>query len=146
MPYALLSPCCMPLLTCDKVLVELKHMEDMRVISKVTQPTPWCAGMVVVPKAQGKIWLYMDLTTSEQVGSEREIHPLSGRSKTIHVCKSVHKAGCILQLLANPIFQGKFTPDNIHYPIWVICIQLSTIWELFDSRPLSVLYVPDGGV
>lgn len=36
--------------------------EAMGVISKVTQPTAWCAGIVVVPKANGKIRLCVDLT------------------------------------------------------------------------------------
>ena len=30
-------------------------MEELGVISKVSGPTEWCAGMVVVPKASGKV-------------------------------------------------------------------------------------------
>jgi len=30
-------------------------MEKLEVISKVEQPTPWCAGMVVVPKSPGEV-------------------------------------------------------------------------------------------
>ena len=32
-----------------KVRQELEHMERLGVIQKVSEPTPWCAGMVVVP-------------------------------------------------------------------------------------------------
>ena len=43
-----------------KVLEELKHMdsmESMGVIQRVSEPTPWCAGMVVVPKRSGLLEL-----------------------------------------------------------------------------------------
>lgn len=59
------------------VQAELKQMEEMGVISKVTQPTPWCAGMVVAPKAQpGKIRLCVDLThLNKWMRRERHILP-----------------------------------------------------------------------
>ena len=34
----------------NQVQDELSWMETLGVISKVNDPTPWCAGMVVVPK------------------------------------------------------------------------------------------------
>ena len=77
-PYALSAPRRVPLPLRDKVRTELTRMEDMGVVSKVTQPTPWCAGMVVVPKAQspGKIRLCVDLTQLNQwVRRERHILP-----------------------------------------------------------------------
>ncbi|XP_056114034.1 uncharacterized protein K02A2.6-like [Rhinichthys klamathensis goyatoka] len=76
-PYALSSPRRVPLPLRDKVQAELKRMEDMGVVSKVTQPTPWCAGMVVAPKAQpGKIRLCVDLThLNKWVRRERHILP-----------------------------------------------------------------------
>ncbi len=42
-PFALSSPRQVPLPLRNKVQAELERMEDMGVISKVTQPTPWCA-------------------------------------------------------------------------------------------------------
>ncbi len=73
-PQALSSPRRIPLPMRDKVHAELKRMEDMGVISKVTQPTPWCAGIVVVPKAKGKIRLCVDLThLNKWVRRERHI-------------------------------------------------------------------------
>lgn len=56
--------------------VELQCMESIGVISMVTEPTPWCAGLVVVPKAQGKIRLCVDLThLNTWVRRERHILP-----------------------------------------------------------------------
>lgn len=38
-----------------KVKEELERMAKLGVISKVTEPTEWCTGMVVVPKPGGKV-------------------------------------------------------------------------------------------
>lgn len=44
-----------------KVRDELHQMETMGVITKVTEPTSWCAGMVVVPKRSGDVRICVDL-------------------------------------------------------------------------------------
>lgn len=36
-------------------------MESMGVITKVSDPTPWCAGMVVVMKKSGAVRICVDL-------------------------------------------------------------------------------------
>ncbi|KAL7881030.1 hypothetical protein SRHO_G00032840 [Serrasalmus rhombeus] len=75
-PHALSSPRRVPLPLRDKVKTELDRMVSMGVISRVTQPTPWCAGMVVVPKPNGKIRLCVDLThLNKWVQRERHILP-----------------------------------------------------------------------
>ena len=51
-------------------------MESLGVISRVDSPTDWCAGMVVVPKPNGKIRICVDLTKlNESVKRERHILP-----------------------------------------------------------------------
>ena len=48
----------------------------MAVISRVSEPTDWCAGMVVVPKPDGKVRICVDLTKLNQcVRRERHILP-----------------------------------------------------------------------
>ncbi len=77
-PYALSAPRRVPLPLLDKVRTELDRMEAMGVISKVTQPTSWCAGLVVVPKPKSKerLRLCVDLThLNEWVKRERHILP-----------------------------------------------------------------------
>ena len=54
---------------------ELKRMEDQGVITKVTQPTDWCSGMVVVPKPNGKVSICVDLTQLNKA-VRREVHPM----------------------------------------------------------------------
>ena len=61
-PYALSVPrrVAVPLL--PKVEQEIEHMTKMGVITEVTVPTDWSAGMVVVPKPSGKVRICADLT------------------------------------------------------------------------------------
>ena len=64
-----------PLPLREKVLQELNRMESMGVISKVGEPTAWCAGMVVVPKRNGSIRICVDLKPLNE-NVMREVHPL----------------------------------------------------------------------
>ena len=60
-PHAIYSPRKVPLALRDKVKQEIQNMERTGVISSVTDPTPWCAGMVVIPKDSGKVRICVDL-------------------------------------------------------------------------------------
>ena len=60
----------------DKVNTELQRMEKMGVISCVSEPTDWCAGLVVVPKPNGRVRICVDLTKLNQnVRQEQHILP-----------------------------------------------------------------------
>ena len=54
-PNAIFTPRNVPILLRSKVKEELDWMEKLGVITKVTQPTPWCAGMVLVPKKSSDV-------------------------------------------------------------------------------------------
>ena len=60
-PHCIYTPRQVPLPLREKVKQELDKMESMGVIEKSNDPTPWCAGMVVVPKRDGKIRICVDL-------------------------------------------------------------------------------------
>ena len=64
-----------PLPLRSKVQQELKRMESMGVISPVTEPSPWCSGMVVVPKPSGQVRICVDLKKLNEC-VQREFHPL----------------------------------------------------------------------
>ena len=53
----------------------LECMQSLNVISKVDQPTPWCAGMVVIPKKNSKVHICVDLKVLNE-NLLRETHPL----------------------------------------------------------------------
>ena len=52
-PHALYAPRRVPIPLRKKVKEELDQMERNKIISKVEEPTAWCAGMVVIPKKTG---------------------------------------------------------------------------------------------
>ena len=59
-PYALFTSRNIPLPLRLKVKQELEQMESLGIISKIDEPTPWCAGMVVAPKKSGAIRICVD--------------------------------------------------------------------------------------
>lgn len=61
-PFCVKTPRRIPLPLVSPVKEELQCMEALGVISRVEEPTDWCAGMVVVPKKdQKKVRLCVDL-------------------------------------------------------------------------------------
>ena len=60
-PYSIFTPQSIPLPLRDKVREELNKMESNGIITKVEEPTPWCAGMVAMPKKSGEIRVCVDL-------------------------------------------------------------------------------------
>ena len=74
-PHAIFTPRHVPFPLRSNVAEELDRMEKAGVISKVTEPTEWCAGMVVVPKKSGKVRICVDLKPLNQ-SVLREVHPL----------------------------------------------------------------------
>ena len=61
---------------------ELNRMESLGVISHIDEPSPWCAGMVVVPKPSGKVRIYVDMKPLNE-NVMREFHPLPAVDETL---------------------------------------------------------------
>ena len=106
-PFAIFTPRHVPLPLRTKVQEELDRMESLGVISRVDQPTPWCAGMVVVPKKNGAITICVDLKPLN-VNVQREVHPLPTVDETLAQLSGAHvfskldaNSGFWLQLLQN---------------------------------------------
>ena len=57
-------------------------MEAEGVISKVNEPTPWCAGIVAVPKKSGAVHICLDLKRLNQ-SVMREVYPLPKVDETL---------------------------------------------------------------
>lgn len=81
-PHAIFTPRHVPFPLRSKVAEELDRMEKAGVISKVTEPTEWCAGMVVVPKKSGKVRICVDLKPLNR-SVLREVHPLPKVDETL---------------------------------------------------------------
>lgn len=66
---------------------DLDKMEELGVIAKVTEPIPWCAGMVVVPKKSGKVRTCVDLKPLNE-GVLRETFPIPPVDNTCTIVQS----------------------------------------------------------
>ena len=82
MPHALATPRRVAIPLLPKVKTELERMEKMGVVSRVQEPTEWCAGMVVVPKPGGRVRICVDLTRLNE-NVRREQHPLPAVEQTL---------------------------------------------------------------
>ena len=81
-PYALYAPHNIPFALYDKVRTELEKMECMGVMKKVTEPSQWCAGMVIVPKSIGAVRICVDLKPLN-TSVLREPHPIPKVDETL---------------------------------------------------------------
>ena len=74
-PHSIFTARNVPLPLRAKVKDELSRMETLGVIARVEEPTPWCAGMVVVPKKSGAVRICVDFRPLNEAVL-REAHPL----------------------------------------------------------------------
>ena len=81
-PYALFTSWNIPLPLHLKVKQELERIESLGIISKVDEPTPWCAGMVVAPKKGGAIRICVDYQPLNRYVC-REVNPLPKVDETL---------------------------------------------------------------
>ena len=81
-PHAVYTPRRVPLPLRSKVKAELTRMEELGVISKVEEPTPWCACIVAVPKNSGSVRICVDLQMLNE-SVMREVHPLPSVDETL---------------------------------------------------------------
>ena len=75
-PVCLYTPHRVPHPLLPLVKEKLAKMEQDKVISKVSEPTEWCSGLVVVPKSNKDIRLCVDLTPLN-MAVRREVHPMA---------------------------------------------------------------------
>ena len=152
-PFALTTPRRVPIPLMDRVREELKNMERLGVISRVEEPSEWCAGMVVVPKANGRVRICVDLTKlNENVCRER--HPLPAVEQTL---AQIAGAQFFSKLDANSGFwQIQLSPDSALLTTFVTpfgryCFNrlpfgITSAPEHFQRRMSAMLHDLDGVV
>ena len=119
-PFSISTPRRIPLPLMSKVKMELSRMEEIGVISRVEQPTDWCAGMVTVPKpGKDEVRICVDLTRlNESVKRERHMLP-----SVEHTLGQLEGAKVFSKIdLANSPCQGVRPPHNIPHSLWEVLL------------------------
>ena len=125
----------------------------MQIISKVDEPTEWCAGMVIVPKANGKVRICVDLTNLNE-SILREFHPLPSVD---HTLAQLSGATVFSKLDANSGFwQIGLSPESAKLTTFItpfgrFCFNrlpfgISSAPEHFQKRISQVLEGTDGAL
>ena len=121
-------------------------MKTLGVTSKVDQPTEWCAGMVIVPKKNGKVRICMDLKhLNESV--LREVHPLPKVDKRL---AQMSGAKMFLKLNANsgfwkiPLDKPSYLLTTLitpfgHYQFNKPLFEISSAPDHFQKRVSAIL-------
>ena len=108
-PYAVQYPRRVPVPLMPEVKRELDRLESLNVIKKITVPTDWCAPMVVIPKPNDQVRIYVDFTRLN-VAVKRERHILP---TVDHVLAQMVGATVFSNLDANFCFhQIKLTDES----------------------------------
>ena len=100
-------------------------MERLGVISKVEDPTPWCTGLVVVPKRSGSVRLCVDLKSLNE-SVLREVHPIPGVDETL---AKLSGAAVFTKLDANsgywqiPLAEEVTSTHYVYNIIWPLLFQ-----------------------
>ena len=81
-PFQVSVPRKVPFPLYQKTKEELDRMLETGVISRVDEPTDWCAPMVVTPKSNGKVRVYVNLSKLNEY-VKRENHPLAAVDTTL---------------------------------------------------------------
>ena len=90
-----------PLLWFDQVVAKLRHIETLEIIRKVNEPTDWCAGMVVIPKANGSIRICCDFThQNNSILHEQHVLP-----SIAHILGGIQDGQVLSKLNANSRFR-----------------------------------------
>ena len=65
-------------------------MEKLGVVSRIEEPTPWCAAMVVVPKPSGSVRICVDLKPKQKCDArDPPVAKSRYKSSSVDRCQTV---------------------------------------------------------
>ena len=118
--FALTTPRRVAIPLMESVKAELQRMEKLGVISRIEELTDWCAGMVVVPKANKQVRICVDLTKLNE-----------------HVRRERHQLPAVEQTLAQVAGARVFSKLDADSGFWQIPLSA-------ESAPLTTFITPFG--
>ena len=119
-PFAITTPRRVPIPLMPAVQEELARMEKLGVISKVEEPTDWCAGMVVVPKPDGRVRICVDLVRLNE-----------------SVCREYHQMPTVEQVLAQVPGAQIFSKLDANSGFWQVPLSKESALLTTFSTPFG---------
>ncbi len=145
-PFSRSTPRHIPLHLMSKVKPEWEHVENQGVITRVEQPTDWCAGMVVVLKPSGTVRICVDLTKlNNAVNRERYILPSVehslGQLQRVKVFSKLDANSGVWQipLSQNSTLLTTFITPFGRFCFNQLCFGMSSAPEHFQKRMSQIL-------
>ena len=135
-PFALSTPRRVAIPLMNRVRYELNRMETLGVISRVDDPTDWCAGMVVVVKPNNRVRICVDLTKLNE-NVKRERHPLPAVEQTL---AQVAEAQVFSKLDANSGF-WQIPLSTQSAPLTTFITPFGRYW--FNRLPFGITSAPE---
>ena len=135
-PYTLFTPRNVAIPLREQVRNELERMESLKVVSKVTQPTDWCAVMVVVPKRSREVRICVDLKPLNECVL-REVYPIPKVDETL---AQLSGASVFSKLDANSGFwQIRLAEESKHLTTFIT--PFGRYW--FNKLPFGISSAPE---
>ena len=143
-PYAIAVPRQVPIPLRKETERELQRMERNRVISRVEDPTEWCASMVV-KKEQ---WESSSMRRSHKAQSVRATRKPSPTNNRHDICKPrwcslFFKVRCQLRILVNQSLGKIKTSNNIHNALGKVLLQRASLRNKLRLRKVSEMCEPN---
>ena len=115
-----ISPCCITPATQGET-----RMESKGIICTVNEPTPWCAGMVIVPKHSGNVQICVDLKPlNESILRESYFSAEGGRDTSLTGWRQmVQQVRYQQRVMADTSGKAILSFHNIYYSQWPLLLQ-----------------------
>lgn len=119
-----------------KVKDELQRILQVDVIKPVDKPTDWCSPIVVVPKANGSVRQYVELTKLNQA-VPREVYQMPNFKETLG---SLTEGSAFSKLDANSsLYQIVLNPESAKLTTFI-----TPFWRfMFKRLPFGILSPPN---
>lgn len=139
-PFCLTTPRRVPLPLMKQVQEEIKRMEQLDVIEPVDEPTEWCSPTVVVPKADGRVWICVDLTRLNQAVC-REVYQMPKVEETLG---SLTEGSVFSKLDANSRFhQIVLNPESAKLTTFITTFITPFSRYMFKRLPFGLSSAPE---